>query len=360
MAVQNEKRITREIYIGKPNKGTVIVGGNYPIAIQSMCNTKTHDWKTTVEQIHALEKEKCEIVRVAVPDFESAKALPKIIENINIPLVADIHFDHRLAVESIKNGVDKIRINPGNIGASEKVEEVVNAAKKAGVVIRIGINAGSLEKELLEKHGHPTPEALIESAENGIKFCEKLGFHDIVVSLKTTEVLDFIRAHRMFADNCEYPLHVGVTEAGTLIPGVVRNAIGVGTLLQEGIGNTIRVSLTADPVQEIKAAKEILKALDMYHKEPIIKSCPTCSRTEINVETLAHEVEKLTAHIEKPIKIAVMGCVVNGPGESREADYGIAGGRKHGALYRKGEFVKTVPESKLLDELLTLIKQDHA
>ncbi len=356
MAVQKMKRVTREICIGKP---AVTIGGDHPIAIQSMCNTKTHDWKTTVEQIRELEKEKCEIVRVAVPDLRAARVLPKIIENINIPLVADIHFDHRLAVESIKNGADKIRINPGNIGAPEKVEEVVNAAKKAGVVIRIGINAGSLEKELLEKYGHPTPEALIESAENGIKFCEKLGFYDIVVSLKTTDVSDFIRAHRMFADNCKYPLHIGITDAGTLIPGVVRNAVGVGTLLQEGIGNTIRVSLTADPVREIKAAKEILKALDMYHKEPIVKSCPTCSRTEINVETLAHEVEKLTAHIEKPIKIAVMGCVVNGPGESREADYGIAGGIKQGALYRKGEFVKTASESELLNELLALIKRDY-
>lgn len=360
MAVHTRRHLTREIRIGKPNKGALIIGGNYPVAIQSMCNTKTYDWKTTVEQIHALEKEKCEIVRVAVPDFQAAEALPKIIENINIPLVADIHFDHRLAIESIKNGVDKIRINPGNIGSPEKVEEVVTAAKKAGVVIRIGINAGSLEKELLEKYSHPTPEALIESAENGIKFCEKLGFEDLVVSLKTTEVPDFIETHRMFAEHCKYPLHIGVTEAGTLIPGVVRNSIGIGTLLQEGIGNTIRVSLTADPMQEVKAAKEILKALDMYHKEPIIKSCPTCSRTEIDVEKLAREVEKLTAHIEKPIKIAVMGCVVNGPGESREADYGIAGGRKQGALYRKGELVKTVPESELLNELLALIKQDYA
>jgi (E)-4-hydroxy-3-methylbut-2-enyl-diphosphate synthase len=347
-----------KIRIGEAGKGAITIGGNQPVAIQSMCNTKTHDWKTTVEQIHALEAEKCEIIRVAVPSFEAAQALPKIKEHINIPLVADIHFDHRLAIESIKNGADKIRINPGNIGSDEKVEEVVNAAKKAGIVIRIGINSGSLEKELLDKHGHPTPQALIESAENGIKFCEKLGFRDIVVSLKTTDVKDFIKAHRIFAKKCDYPLHIGVTEAGTLLPGVVRNSIGIGTLLQEGIGNTIRVSLTADPVQEVKTAKEILKALDMYHKEPIIKACPTCSRTEIDVEKLTNEVERRTAHIKKPVKIVVMGCVVNGPGESREADYGIAGGRKQGALYRKGEFVKVAPESELINELLNLIKQD--
>lgn len=348
------------VSIGKSGISAVTLGKDYPIVIQSMCDTKTHDWKSTVDQIIALENEKCEMIRVSVNNQEAADVLPKIKEHIHIPLIADIHFDHKLALESIKNGADKIRINPGNISSKEKVEEIINAAKKADIAIRVGINSGSLEKELLEKYGHPTPEALVESAEKAVDFFEKCGFNNIVVSIKTVHVLDFIKANQMFGEKSDYPLHIGVTEAGTLIPGIVRNSIGVGALLQQGIGNTIRVSLTADPIQEVKTAKEILKSLELYHKEPSIRSCPTCARTDINVEALTKEVERRTAHLDKPISIIVMGCVVNGPGESREADYGIAGGPKQGALYRKGEFVKTVPENKLIDALLELIEKDYA
>lgn len=349
---------TREVIIGKGEK-QVVIGGDNLIAIQSMCNTKTLDIEKTVIQIHALEDEKCDIVRVGIPNIESALALPEIIRQIHIPIVADIHFDHRLALLAIENGADKIRINPGNIKSEAKLIEIIEAAKKADIAIRIGVNAGSLEKEILEEYGHPTPEALAVSAERSIKFFEKNGFEKIVVSIKTTDVLDFIETNKILVESgCDYPIHIGVTEAGIARTGSVRNAIGVGTLLQNGIGDTMRVSLTADPVIEVQVAKDILKALHLYKKEPIILSCPTCARTEINVEELTHEVTRRTAHIKDPIKIVVMGCAVNGPGESKEADYGIAGGMKQGALYRKGEPVAVVPEANLVDELIKLIEND--
>jgi len=340
--------------------GDLTVGSENPIAIQSMATTKTEDWKSTVEQCHALEAEKCDIIRVAVPSLEAAKAIPKIKEHIKMPLVADIHFDHNLAIESLKQGADKIRINPGNIGSAERVAEVIEAAKKLNKSVRIGVNSGSMEDELLEKYGHPTAQAFVESAQNSIKFCEDLGFKDIIVSLKSTEVPDAIEAYRLFVQQSDYPLHVGMTEAGTMIPGISKNAIGIGTLLQEGIGDTIRVSMTEDPIDQVKTAKEILKCLHLYDKEPTIISCPTCGRTEIDVKKLSQEVTRRTAHIQKPLKITVLGCSVNGPGEAKEADYGIAGGREKGVIFRKGEIYKVVPESKLLDEFIRLIESENA
>ncbi len=339
--------------------GGLIVGGDNSIAIQSMTTTKTHDWKSTVEQCMDLRKEKCDIIRVGVPDIKSAKAINKIKQKIKMPVVADIHFNHNLAIESLKNGADKVRINPGNIGSKDKFEQVINAAKKLNKAIRIGINSGSMDQVLLEKYKHPTPEALVESALSSINFCEKLGFNNIIVSLKSTELPVMLKAYRLFAEQSDYPVHVGVTEAGTLIPGITKNAIGIGTLLQEGLGDTIRVSMTADPVDQVKTAKEILKSLYLYDKEPIVISCPTCARTEINVKKLAEEVTKRTAHIKKPLKITVLGCAVNGPGEAKEADYGIAGGRKKGVIFKHGKIYKVVPESDLLDEFIQLIESDN-
>ncbi|MFC1647398.1 flavodoxin-dependent (E)-4-hydroxy-3-methylbut-2-enyl-diphosphate synthase [Patescibacteria group bacterium] len=345
----------------RPTKiGNLTIGGENPIAIQSMTTTKTEDWKSTVEQIHALEAEKCDIIRVAIPNMEAAKAIPQIKKHTTMPLVADIHFDHNLAIESFKQGADKIRINPGNIGSKDAVAEVIKAAKTLNKAIRIGINSGNMEDELLEKYGHPTAPAFVESALNSIEFCEKLGFKNIVVSLKSVEVPDSIEAYRLFAQKSDYPLHVGMTEAGTMIPGISKNAIGIGTLLQEGIGDTIRVSMTESPVDQVKTAKEILKCLHLYDKEPTIISCPTCGRTEIDVKKLSQEVTRRTAHIQKPLKITVLGCAVNGPGEAKEADYGIAGGRKKGVIYRKGEIYKVVQEAQLLDEFIKLIESENA
>jgi len=340
--------------------GDLVVGGDNSIAIQSMTTTKTHDWKSTVEQCLDLREEKCDIVRVGIPDMKSAGVISKIKQKIRMPLVADVHFDHNLAIESLKNGADKVRINPGNIGAEDNFEQVVNAAKKLNKAIRIGINSGSMDKILLEKYKHPTPEALVESALNSINFCEKLGFNNIVVSLKSTELPIMLRAYELFAKQSDYPLHVGMTEAGTLIPGITKNAIGIGTLLRQGIGDTIRVSMTADPVDQVKTAKEILKCLHLYDKEPMIISCPTCARTEINVKNLAEQVTKRTAHIRKPLKITVLGCAVNGPGEAKEADYGIAGGREKGVIFKHGKIYKVVPEADLLDEFVQLIESENA
>lgn len=340
--------------------GNFKIGGDNPIAIQSMTTTKTHDWKSTVEQCKALEQEKCDIIRIAIPDIEAAKAIPKIKEHIKMPLVADIHFDHNLAIESLKQGADKVRINPGNIGSKEGIAEIVEVAKKLDKAIRIGINSGSMEDEILDKYGHPTAQAFVESALNSIKFCEKLGFTNIVVSLKSTEVPDAIEAYRLFAQQSDYPLHVGMTEAGTMIPGITKNAIGIATLLQEGIGDTIRVSMTEDPIDQVKTAKEILKCLHLYDKEPTIISCPTCGRTEIDVKKLSLEVTRRTAHISKPLKITVLGCAVNGPGEAKEADYGIAGGREKGVIFKQGKIYKVVPEAELLDEFIKLIESENA
>lgn len=333
------------------NVGNVKIGGNEPIAIQSMCNTATTDIKSTVAQILELERRGCEIIRVAIPDMEAAEAVKKIKEQIHIPLVTDIHFDYKLALKSIENGADKIRINPGNIGSIEKVRAVVEAAKDKGVPIRIGVNGGSLEKGLLEKYGRPCPEALVESAEGHVSILDKLNFKDVVVSIKVSSVPDMIEAYRLFDKKYDIPLHVGVTEAGTLKSGIIKSAVGIGALLSENIGDTIRVSLTADPVQEIDAAKEILKSLGMRKSGAELVSCPTCGRTRINLIKLANEVEERLKTIDKPIKVAVMGCAVNGPGEAREADVGIAGGKGEALIFKKGQIIRKVSEENVIDAL---------
>lgn len=339
--------------------GGVAIGGQNPIAIQSMCTTKTHDVDATVAQILQLEEAGCEIVRVTVPFPKDADALPKIKKQIHIPLIADIHYDYRMAIASLENGADKIRINPGNIGKKEWVVEIIEMAKKYKKPIRIGVNAGSLERDLWIKYGRPSPEALVESAQRWIAFFEEHEFGDLVLALKSSNVPEMIESYERIARVCDYPLHLGVTEAGTMRTGSIKSAIGIGSLLERGIGDTIRVSLTEDPVEEIKTAKEILKALHLYKKERTIIACPTCGRVEVDLIKLAHEVEERTAHIKLPITIAVMGCAVNGPGESREADYGIAAGRKCGVIYRRGTIVKQTAEDNLLMELLEVIQKDY-
>lgn len=331
--------------------GPYLLGGNNPVRVQSMCNTDTRNVSATVKQILKLEKAGCEIIRVAVPDMKAAQAIGKIKKKIHIPLVADIHFDYKLALECVRQGIDKIRINPGNIGSKEKVEAVVKACKAKKIPIRIGVNSGSIEKDLLEKYG-ATPKAAVESALRHVRILEKLKFHDILISIKFSDVPKMVEGYRLLAKKVNYPLHLGVTEAGTTYVGTIKSAIGIGILLYEGIGATIRVSLTADPVEEIKPGFEILKALGLRKFGPEIISCPTCGRTEIDLIGLAEKVEKAVAKIDKPIKVAVMGCVVNGPGEAREADIGVAGGKKMGAIFVKGKVIKSVPENKILPELL--------
>lgn len=344
-------------YISKTVKvGNLILGGKNPVRVQSMCNTDTRDVKATVKQILALEKAGCEIVRVAVPDMKAAQAIGKIKKKIHIPLVADIHFDYKLALESIVQGIDKVRINPGNIGSREKVEAVVKACKQKKIPIRIGVNVGSIEKDLLKKYG-PTPKAAVESAMKHVRILEKHSFRDILISIKFSDVPQMIEGYRLLAKKVNYPLHLGITHAGTAYMGTVKNAIGIGTLLDEGIGSTIRVSLTADPVEEVKAGYAILNAIGARKKGPELISCPTCGRTEIDLMKVTEEVEKILAKIDKPLKVAVMGCVVNGPGEAREADIGIAGGKKAGAIFLKGEVIKTLPEKKLLPEFIKEIKK---
>ena len=340
------RRVSKEI-----NIGGVAMGGNNPVRIQSMTNTKTEDVKATVEQILKLEKAGCELVRCTVPTMEAALALKEIKKQINIPLIADIHFDYKLAIAAIENGADKIRINPGNIGGSERVREVVETAKKYGVPIRVGVNSGSLEKDKIEKYGKVTAEGITESALEKIKMIEDMGYDNIVVSIKSSDVLMSIDAHRMIADKTEYPIHVGITEAGTVWAGNIKSAIGIGIILNYGIGDTIRVSLTGDPVEEIYSAKLILKTLGLRKDGVTVVSCPTCGRTNVDIITLASQVEELVKDIEKDIKVAVMGCVVNGPGEAKEADIGVAGGKGEGLIFRKGEILRKVPESELLNEL---------
>jgi (E)-4-hydroxy-3-methylbut-2-enyl-diphosphate synthase len=337
--------------------GSVKIGGNAPIAIQSMCNTDTRDAAKTLEQIDRLEKAGCEIVRLAVPDTDAAKALGKIRKGTNIPLIADIHFDHRLALESVKHGVDGLRINPSNIGGKEHVAEVVRACKDKGVPIRIGVNAGSLEKHLLEKYHHPTPEAIVESAFGHIRILEEMDFTDLKVSLKASDVLTTVAAYRLFSERSDYPLHIGISEAGTLFSGTIKSSVGLGILLNEGIGDTLRVSITADPVEEVRVAYAILKSLKIRQRGVNIISCPTCGRTEIDIIGLASEVEQRLAHIKDPIIVAVMGCVVNGPGEAREADVGIAGGKGAGILFKHGEIVTKLSESKLADVLVKEVEE---
>lgn len=331
--------------------GGVKIGGKYPIAIQSMTNTKTEDVQATVEQILRLEAAGCEIIRCAVPTMEAAEALREIKKQIHIPLVADIHFDYRLAIAAIENGADKIRINPGNIGSEDRVKAVVDKAKEYGVPIRVGVNSGSLEKPLLEKYGGVTAEAIVESALDKVHMIENMGYDNLVVSIKSSDVLMCVRAHELIAKQCPYPLHVGITESGTVYSGNVKSSVGLGIILYEGIGNTIRVSLTGDPAEEIRTAKLILKTLGLRKGGIEVVSCPTCGRTKIDLIGLANEVEKMVADIPLDIKVAVMGCVVNGPGEAREADIGIAGGIGEGLLIKKGEVIRKVKEEELLDTL---------
>lgn len=346
------RRRTRRIEIG-----SVPIGDGAPIAVQSMTNTDTRRVDATVGQIQALAQAGCEIVRVAVPDAEAAAALREIRSQIGLPLIADIHFDHRLAIASIDAGADGLRINPGNIGGRAALARVIHAARERRVPIRIGVNAGSLQKDILEAYGHPTPEAMVASALEYIRFFEAEGFTDIKISLKSSRVLDTIRAYERFSETADYPLHLGVTEAGTLISGTVKSAIGIGYLLAEGIGDTFRVSLSRDPVEEVKVAYEILRALDLRHRGPEIISCPTCGRCEIDLFRLVEEVETALGGMTAPVKIAIMGCVVNGPGEAREADVGIAGGRGQGILFRKGEVVCKVPEADLARVLLEEVQK---
>ncbi|MBU0648092.1 flavodoxin-dependent (E)-4-hydroxy-3-methylbut-2-enyl-diphosphate synthase [Patescibacteria group bacterium] len=342
------RKKTKKIQIG-----SIAIGGRALITVQSMCTTKTHDVAATVKQIKGLQAAGCEIIRVAVPNMEAAKVLNKIKSQIKIPLVADIHFDYRLALEAIKQGVDKVRINPGNIGSEDRVKAVVEAAKRKKIPIRIGVNSGSLQKDILEKYNYKvTAKGLVESALREVKILEKFKFTNIVIAIKSSDVMQTIEANTMLSKKVKYPLHLGVTEAGTPFTGMTKSAIGLGTLLFNGIGDTIRVSLTADPVEEVKAGWEILKALDIRQRGPKIISCPTCGRTEINLINLANQVEEAVKGIKQPIKIAVMGCVVNGPGEAREADIGVAGGVGCGAIFKKGKVIKTVKEKEILSALL--------
>lgn len=331
--------------------GGVKMGGDNPVRIQSMTNTKTEDVKATVAQILRLEEAGCELVRCTVPTMEAACALKEIKKQIHIPLIADIHFDYKLAIAAIENGADKIRINPGNIGSNEKVKAVVDAAKKANIPIRIGVNSGSLEKDKIEKYGGVTAEGITESALEKIKLIEDMGYDNLVVSIKSSDVLMSIKAHELIAKSTKHPIHVGITEAGTVWAGNIKSAIGIGIILHEGIGDTIRVSLTGDPVEEIYSAKLILKTLGLRKDGVTVVSCPTCGRTNVDLISLANKVEEMVRDIDKPIKVAVMGCVVNGPGEAREADLGIAGGIGEGLLFKKGEIIKKVPEEDLLKEL---------
>ena len=341
-----ERRRTKEVRIGD-----VVIGGKHPIAIQSMTNTKTQDVEATVAQILQLERAGCQIIRSTVPDMEAAKALAEIKKQIHIPLVADIHFDYRLAIAAMENGADKIRINPGNIGSAERVKAVVDCARERNIPIRVGVNSGSLEKELVEKYHGVTAEGIVESALEKVKMIEDFGYDNLVISIKSSDVMMCVKAHELISKKTDYPLHVGITESGTIISGNIKSSIGLGLILNQGIGDTIRVSLTGDPVEEIKSAKLILKTLGLRKGGIEIVSCPTCGRTSIDLIGLANKVENMVAEFPLDIKVAVMGCVVNGPGEAKEADLGICGGRQEGLLIRCGEVIKKVPEAELLEAL---------
>lgn len=331
--------------------GNQVIGGGNPILIQSMTNTRTEDVKKTVEQIKALENAGCEIVRCTIPTLESAKAILEIKKEVTIPIVGDIHFDYKMAIAAMENGVDKIRINPGNIGAKENVKAVVDVAKERNIPIRVGVNSGSLEKNLVEKYQGVTAEGIVESALDKVKMIEDLGYDNLVISIKSSDVLMCVKAHELLVKETNYPLHVGITESGTLTSGNIKSAIGLGLILNQGIGDTIRVSLTGDPVEEIKSAKLILRTLGLRKGGIEVVSCPTCGRTKIDLIGLANEVEKLVAGYDLDIKVAVMGCVVNGPGEAKEADIGIAGGIGEGLLIKKGEIIRKIPEQELLKNL---------
>ncbi|WP_288617169.1 flavodoxin-dependent (E)-4-hydroxy-3-methylbut-2-enyl-diphosphate synthase [uncultured Eubacterium sp.] len=341
-----ERKSTREVRIGD-----VVIGGNHPIAIQSMTNTKTQDVEATVAQILQLERAGCQIIRSTVPDMEAAKALSEIKKQIHIPLVADIHFDYRLAIAAMENGADKIRINPGNIGSAERVKAVVDCARERNIPIRVGVNSGSLEKELVEKYHGVTAEGIVESALDKVKMIEDFGYDNLVISIKSSDVMMCVKAHELISKQTDYPLHVGITESGTIISGNIKSSIGLALILNQGIGDTIRVSLTGDPVEEIKSAKLILKTLGLRKGGIEIVSCPTCGRTSLDLISLANKVETMVAEFPLNIKVAVMGCVVNGPGEAKEADLGICGGKQEGLIIRRGEVIKKVPEAELLEAL---------
>ncbi len=347
-----KRRVSRQIHIGD-----VPVGGGAPVSVQSMTNTDTRDWRSTVGQIKRLEESGCEIVRVAVPDGQAADALAMIKKSIRIPIIADIHFDYRLAIGAMRSGADAIRINPGNIGGPEKVKKVIDVAMERKVPVRIGVNSGSVEKDLLAKYGHPTHEAMVESALRHIRFFEDNDFGLIKISLKSSDVITTIQSYRLLAGKTDYPFHLGVTEAGTVVSGAIKSALGVGLLLLEGIGDTLRVSLTAAPEEEMFVAWSILRALKLRERGVELVSCPTCGRTEIDLIPMVEKAEALLKSVRTPLKIAIMGCVVNGPGEAREADVGIAGGRESGILFKKGERVEKVPEPELLERLISEIER---
>ena len=352
MVIPGERKNTHRIYVGN-----VPIGGGAPIAVQSMTNTDTRNVSSTIDQVDRLAEAGCEIVRLAIPDKEAAGAFKKIRTKVHVPLIADIHFDHRLALAALDAGADGLRINPGNIGSKKAVKEVVRKAGSLKVPIRIGVNAGSLQKDVLAKHGHPSPEAMVESALKHVEILESLEFDLIKISLKSSHVINTIKAYELLSEEVNYPLHLGVTEAGTLISGTVKSALGIGYLLANGIGDTFRVSLTRDPVEEVRVAYEILRALDLRHRGPEIISCPTCGRCEINLFDLVEKVEKALTHMEASPKVAIMGCVVNGPGEAKQADIGIAGGRHQGILFRKGEIIRKVPEDELAEVLIGEVKK---
>ena len=342
----NNRRISKEVKIGN-----VWIGGSHPIAIQSMTNTKTEDVEATVKQILALEAAGCEIIRCAAPTMEAAQAFKEIKKKIHIPLVADIHFDYRLAIAAMENGADKVRINPGNIGSTDKIKAVVDVARERNIPLRVGVNSGSLEKHLIEKYGGVTAEGLVESALHQAELIEDMGYDNLVISIKSSDVLMCVKAHELISDKTNYPLHVGITESGTVTSGNIKSSIGLSLILGQGIGDTIRVSLTADPVEEIASAKQILKTLGLRKGGIEVVSCPTCGRTRIDLIGLAKQVEELVKNYPLDIKVAVMGCVVNGPGEAREADLGVAGGIGEGLIIKKGEILRKVKEEDLLSEL---------
>ena len=346
-----QRKLTKKVQVGQ-----IYVGGDAPIAVQSMLNTDTRDVEASLSQIRALRTAGCDIVRLAVPDMAAAEALAEITKGVDMPMVADIHFDYRLALKAIENGVAKLRINPGNIGSRERVEIVAKACQDKGIPIRIGVNSGSLEKDLLEKYGGPVPEALVESALRHVAILDEVNFNDVIISIKSSNVMRTVEAYRLLSKQTDLPLHIGVTEAGTTWRGTIKSAVGIGTLLAEGIGDTLRVSLTGDPLEEIKVGREILKSVG-YLKDGIeFVSCPTCGRTEIDLIGIATEVEKRLEGLNKPIKVAVMGCAVNGPGEAKDADIGIAGGKGVGIIFKKGVIVRRVKEAELVDALMAEIE----
>jgi len=347
-----QRRFSREVRVGD-----LTIGGDAPIVVQSMTKTDTRDVEATLQQIESLKQWGCELVRLAIPDQQAADALAEIKKKASLPLVADIHFDYRLALSALEAGVDKLRINPGNIGSADKVRQVVKEAKERGVPIRVGVNAGSLEKRLLQRYGSPTPEAMVESALTNIKVVEDMGFEEMVVSLKAPDVITTCRAYQLLAERVDYPFHLGITEAGIPLPGAVKSAVGLGILLSQGLGDTIRVSLTAPPEEEVKVAYQILRALNLRQRGPMVISCPTCGRCEVDLVKICQEVEKRIAHITYPLHIAIMGCVVNGPGEAKQADLGFAGGKDGGVLFRQGKVLRKVKEEAVVKELLKEIEK---